>query len=89
MTSRTTERFRKSFSKLPANVQDQANRAFALWRRDVNHPSLQFKRIHVTDPIYAVRIGIHWRALAVVRDDRAVWFWIGHHSEYDKLISQW
>ena len=89
MTSRTTERFRKSCSKLPANVQDQANRAFAFWRRNPNHPSLQFKRIHATDPIYAVRIGIHWRALAVVRDDRAVWFWIGPHSEYDNLISQW
>jgi hypothetical protein len=89
MTSRTTERFRKSFSKLPANVQDQANRAFALWRRNPNHPSLQFKRVHAADPIYAVRIGIHWRALAVVRDDRAVWFWIGPHSEYDHLISQW
>ncbi|MFZ1935035.1 MAG: hypothetical protein WCB27_05000 [Thermoguttaceae bacterium] len=88
MKSRTTERFRKSFSKLPAEVQGQANRAFALWRQTPNHPSLQFKRIHGTEPIYAVRVGIHWRALATVKEDRAIWFWIGHHSEYDHLISQ-
>jgi hypothetical protein len=88
MTSRTTDRFRKSFAKLPADVQKQADRAFVLWRRNPNHPSLQFKRIHGSDPIYAVRIGIHWRALAVLRNDRAVWFWIGHHSEYDNLISR-
>jgi len=86
--SRTTERFRKPLAKLPANVQNQARRAFAVWRRNPNHPSLQFKRIHAADPVYAVRIGIHWQALAILRDDRAVWFWIGHHGEYDNLIAQ-
>jgi hypothetical protein len=88
MTSRTTERFRKLLARLPAHVQEQARRAFATWRQMPSHPSLQFKRIHSRDPIFAVRIGIHWRALAVLRDDRAVWFWIGHHSEYDNLVAQ-
>lgn len=88
MTSRTTERFRRAFARLPAEVREQSRRAFALWRKSPHYPSLQFKRIHSRDPIYAVRIGIHWRALAVLRDDRAVWFWIGPHSEYDTLVSQ-
>jgi hypothetical protein len=88
MKSRTTQRFRRSFAQLPANIQDQARQAFATWRRDPSHPSLQFKPIHTRDPIYAARIGIHWRALAVMRDDAAVWFWIGPHSEYDTLVSR-
>jgi hypothetical protein len=88
MKSRTTERFRRALARLPVDVQEQARRAFDVWRESPHHPSLQFKRIHSRDPIYAVRIGIHWRALAVWRGDRAVWFWIGHHSEYDNLISQ-
>jgi hypothetical protein len=86
--SRTTERFRKALARLPANVRAQARQAFALWRRTPHHPSLQFKRIHGRDPIYAVRIGIHWRASAVLREDAAVWFWIGPHGEYDNIVSQ-
>ncbi len=89
MKSRTTERFRKSLAHLPTDVQEQARRVFDIWRKSPHHPSLQFKRIHLRDPIYSVRIGIHWRALAVLRDNSAVWFWIGHHSEYDQIISQW
>ncbi len=88
MKSRTTERFRRRFAGLPSNVQEQARRSYRLWLRDPNYPSLQFKRIHTRDLIYSVRIGIHWRALAVLRDDRAVWFWIGPHAEYDALISR-
>ena len=88
MKSRTTDRFRRGFSRLPSDVQEQARRVYRLWRQAPKHPSLQFKRIHSLDPIYSVRIGIHWRALAVVRDDRAVWFWIGSHSEYDTLVSR-
>jgi mRNA-degrading endonuclease RelE of RelBE toxin-antitoxin system len=88
MKSRTTERFRRSLARLPSNVQEQARHAFRVWRESPHHPSLQFKRIHSRDPIYSVRIGINWRALAVLRDNSAVWFWIGPHSEYETLVSQ-
>jgi hypothetical protein len=87
MKSRTTERFRRVLARLPVDVQEQARRSFGIWQKSPYHPSLQFKRIHSQDPIYSVRIGIHWRALAVLREDRAVWFWIGPHGEYDTLVS--
>jgi hypothetical protein len=88
MISRTTEQFRRLLSRLPADVQEQARRTFVTWRQAPYHPSLQFKRIHSREPIYSVRIGIHWRALAVMRGDSAIWFWIGPHSEYDTIVSQ-
>jgi len=31
---------------------------------------------------------MHYRAVAVQEDENFVWFWIGHHSEYDKLIGR-
>ncbi len=38
-------------------------------------------------PVYSVRAGIGWRAVGVMKDaDTIVWFWIGPHSEYDKLL---
>jgi hypothetical protein len=59
-----------------------------MWKQNPYHPSLQFKPIHPSKPIYSVRIGIGWRAVGVKDNDTMVWFWIGSHEEYNKLISQ-
>jgi len=61
-----------------------ADRSYALLRRDPNHPSLQFKRV---GPRYwSVRVTLDYRAVAVRRDADVVWFWIGPHAEYDRLL---
>ena len=46
----------------------------------------RFKRVHATAPVYAARVGLGYRALAVLDDDVTVWFWIGTHAEYDQLL---
>ena len=51
-------------------------------------PALQFKQIHPTEPIYSVRINRDYRAVGVKSDREIIWFWIGSHSDYDKLIAQ-
>ena len=33
-------------------------------------------------------MGIGWRAVGVKHEDTMIWYWIGSHAEYDKLISQ-
>ncbi|MGH9898207.1 MAG: hypothetical protein ACRD63_00385 [Pyrinomonadaceae bacterium] len=88
MISHTTDRFRKAYQKLPLNIQRKAREAYQLWKQDQFHPSLQFKRVHSIKPIYAVRIGIGWRALGVKSRDSVVWFWIGSHEDYNNVISQ-
>ena len=87
MTSRTTERFRKCFKRLPAQIQQRTRDAYKLFQEHPNHPGLRFKRVHPTEPIVSVRVGLGYRALGVQHDDDIVWFWIGSHSDYDKLIS--
>lgn len=88
MHSRTTKRFRDAFDRLPKDVQEKARRAFELWKSDSNHPSLKFKQVHSTEPIYSVRIGLGWRALGIREDDTMIWFWIGSHADYDEMISK-
>jgi hypothetical protein len=44
--------------------------------------------VHDKQPIYSVRIGIHYRAVGVKHDDHMLWFWIGPHAEYDKLLKR-
>ena len=88
MKSHTTERFRKAFAQLPVPVQRQARQAYRLFRQNPYHPSLRFKQVQPTRPIYSVRIGLDYRALGVRDTEDLIWFWIGSHSEYDKLISR-
>lgn len=38
-------------------------------------------------PIYSVRIALGWRAVGVKEGEHMIWFWIGSHAEYDKLIA--
>ncbi len=88
MTSRTTRAFRERFRQLAPEVQRQARVAYRLWLRDPYYPSLHFKRVHPSDPIFSVRVGRSWRALGLLREhDQMVWFWIGSHSDYDRLLS--
>jgi hypothetical protein len=36
----------------------------------------------------SARIGRGWRAVGVRTGDLVIWFWIGPHHEYDKLIGR-
>ena len=86
MKSLARKQFWDCYDALPADVQALAHKTFDLWRRNPKHPSLHFKRVHSTSPLYSARIGRHWRALGLSEAGTMYWFWIGTHSEYDKII---
>jgi mRNA-degrading endonuclease RelE of RelBE toxin-antitoxin system len=86
LTSKTTRRFREAYRRLPEHVQRRAREAYRRFGDDPNHPSLRFKQVHATQPIYAARVGLGYRALALIEDEAVVWFWIGTHAEYDQLL---
>ena len=86
MTSRTTKRFRKLLADLPPHVRKQAMEAYVTWMGDPWHASLQFKQIHTARPIFSARIGLDWRAVCIRSGDTVLWYFIGSHAEYDKLI---
>ena len=86
MISKTTRRFREAYTRLPEHIQRRAREAYRRFEDNPNHPSLRFKQVHATLPIYAARVGLGHRALATIDGETAVWFWIGPHSEYDQLL---
>ena len=88
MNSRATRRFRELLAALPAHVQNQAREAYRLFRQNPSHPGLRFKKVHPDPPMYSARVGISYRAVGVIDGDAVVWFWIGSHAEYDKLLEQ-
>lgn len=88
MKSRTTDRFRKAFAHLPGHVQRQTRKAYRTFRENPSHPSLEFKKVHSSREIYSVRVSLGYRALGVVSEDTIVWFWVGSHADYDRLLTQ-
>lgn len=73
---------------LPEQVRQQARQAYALFRQDPHHPSLRFRQVHPSRPIFSARVGLHYRVVGVRDGEDIFWFWIGSHSEYDRLLSQ-
>lgn len=85
MIHRATPRFWASYAALPDAVQRLADKCFALLKADARHPSLQLKKV---GRFWSVRVGLHHRSLGVEDGDNLVWFWIGSHGDYDKLLGR-
>ncbi|MFM1841472.1 MAG: hypothetical protein RLZZ490_203 [Cyanobacteriota bacterium] len=90
MRSSRTQNFRQQFLKLPPQVKKVATKNYQLWQKMPFHPSLQFKLVKPKENIWSVRIGIGWRALGVmkVNEDKIIWFWLGSHADYDKILGK-
>lgn len=73
-------RFWQAYESLPENIRKLADKNFTLLSQNPRHPSLNFKRV---GRYWSVRVGQHYRALAVEVDGDLLWFWIGTHAEYD------
>jgi len=74
------------YADLPEQIRLQSRRAYQLFRHNPSHPSLNFKKVDEENNIYSARIGRSYRALGQVDGSDIVWFWIGPHSEYDRLV---
>jgi len=49
------------------------------------HPSVRLKKV---GPYWSARVTSGVRALAVADGSDLVWFWIGDHREYERLIKR-
>lgn len=84
MIHRANPRFWQFHARLPEEVRRLADENFQLLKADARHPSLHFKKV---GRLWSVRVGLHYRATGVEDGPDIVWFWIGHHSEYDRIIA--
>lgn len=88
MTHQTFTRFWKRYNELPKSVQELAKKNYELLKVNPSHPSLHFKKAGRRHQFWSVRVGEQYRAVAIEPEQGVIgWFYIGHHSEYDRLIS--
>ena len=88
MTSKTTGRFRTALAALPPEIRQQAREVYKLFKQSPHHPSLRFRRVHPTELIFSARVTRGYRAVGVREGDTIIWFWIGSHAGYERLLSR-
>ena len=45
------------YRALPEQVRRQARQSYSLFQQDPHHPSLRFRQVHPTRPIFSARVG--------------------------------
>ena len=75
--------FWSAYAALLQAVRVLADKNFELLKQNPRHPSLMLKKV---GRYWSARVGSGHRALAVEAEDGLVWFWIGEHAEYDRMI---
>jgi hypothetical protein len=82
--------FWHAYVALPPEIRARADKQFALLKANPQHPSLQFKKIGERNglEIWSARVTLEYRALAIKRTNGFLWFWIGDHKDYGRLISR-
>ena len=86
MKSKLTKQFRKRFKRLPREIQDQTRAAYRLFKENPYYLGLHFECIDRQEPLWSVRIGLHYRAVGVREGDTIIWYFIGSHADYDHLL---
>lgn len=86
MNHRAPKSFWQLYDKLEPEVQSQADRQFELLKQNSRHPSLHFKQVG-KGRYWSARVNKNHRALAIQKGDTLVWFWIGSHDNYTKIIN--
>ena len=71
------------YRALPPEIQKLADRVLAQLKVDPHHPSIHFKK---ASTYWSARVGLHYRALAMEANGGVLWFWIGSHAEYDRIV---
>jgi hypothetical protein len=78
--------FKKCYKNLPLAIRQTAKKQYGLFLLDPYHASLHFKRVHSNQPIYSCRITKDYRTIGILNDNNIIWFWIGSHDEYEKIL---
>jgi hypothetical protein len=84
--SSTTDEFWDLLRALSPDLRKQAQHAYVQFTGDPFHPGLNFEEVDKRRHLWSVRVTRGYRVLGIREGDEILWFWIGTHREYEKLI---
>jgi len=80
---RASPEFWACYRALPEHIRGLADQAYNHLKQDSQYRAVRFKKV---GRFWSARVGANYRALAVDGPEGPIWFWIGTHAEYDKLL---
>ena len=83
MIQRASPAFWDRYDALPESAREIAGGAFEILKRNPRHPSLHFKKV---GRYWSARVGIRYRVIGVEAPAGVLWFWIGNHADYERLL---
>ncbi len=88
MANWRTSAFRKLYGKLDSTTQAAVDEAFSQYKRDPALVRFAAKGREGGRLVFGAHVNEFWRALAFREGDDTYWFWVGSHSDYDRILSK-
>jgi D-hexose-6-phosphate mutarotase len=82
---RTLPSFWECYNRLPEDIRRRADKQYEILIELPGHRSLQLKPV---GDLWSARVTDAYRALAIREGLTFVWFWIGSHDEYERLLKE-
>lgn len=86
MASWRTPGFKRLYGKLDGAAQRVADAAYLNYEREPTLVDFEYKGSLKGRRIYGAHITKNLRALAFTQGEDVVWYWIGAHTDYDRLL---
>jgi len=86
MISHINRQWKKLYKIIPINIKELAKKQYKLFKENPYHASLHFKKIHSNKQIFSARINLNYRTIGILHENTIIWFWIGSHDEYERMI---
>jgi hypothetical protein len=83
LVHKTLPSFWSCYHALPEEVRRRADKQYELLANDPTHPSVQLKPV---GKFWSARVTEAYRALCVRDEITLIWFWVGTHDEYERLL---
>lgn len=80
-----SKRFQKDYKKLPAQIQTLTNKKLDFLLRNVNHPSLRFKRVKKHFNVWEISITMNYRVVLSIESDHYVLLRAGAHNILNRI----
>ena len=80
---KTLPSFWACYEGLPEDIRQRADKQYERLASDPAHPSVHLKPV---GQFWSARVTDAVRALAIREENTFIWFWVGTHDEYERLL---
>ncbi len=88
MKHSTDAGYGKLLDALPKAIQTKANKQLQRLKENSEYPSLRFKKVSGKENHWSFRVDGNYRALGREDEAEITWYWVGTHSDADKILNK-